>query len=45
MLPAAPLQAIPRRITKNAKQVRNNFCGNFNEEGEVEWQKRMVGLL
>lgn len=44
-----PQQLIPLQPTQNknstisAKEVRNNFCQNFNTEGAVPWQWKMVG--
>lgn len=36
------IQAAALRPSEEAKFVRENFCGYFNNEGAVEWQQRMI---
>ena len=39
-----PLQRNPRRVSDEAKAVREKFCAYFNHGGAVAWQREMAGL-
>lgn len=43
---SVPLQAAQsRNPTTNAKHVREEFCGYFNNEGEVPWQYKFINTM
>lgn len=42
-----PLQpnTTSRNATDSAKAVRDNYCNFFNNEGQVSWQRKIVGAI